>query len=68
MISPPIPVLVISGGRDPMFSQTMGQVLAQNFSRGEHLHLKTAGHLVIAEYPDIVNAAILEWIVKISGT
>ncbi len=68
MISPPIPVLVISGGRDPMFSQAMGQALTQNFSKGEHLHLEKAGHLMIAEYPDFVNAAILEWIEKISGT
>ena len=67
-IAPQIPVLVISGGRDPMFTQQMGEELARIFPSGEHLHLANAGHLLIAEYPERVNAAILEWIEKISGT
>jgi pimeloyl-ACP methyl ester carboxylesterase len=60
-IAPQVPVLVISGGRDPMFSQQMGEELACVFPLGEHLHFADAGHLLIAEYPDIVNTAILEW-------
>ncbi|MEO1067950.1 MAG: alpha/beta hydrolase, partial [Cyanobacteria bacterium J06638_6] len=53
-----VPALVISGGRDPMFSEEMGTALAKHFPQGQHLHLKNAGHLVMAEYPDQVNQAL----------
>ena len=53
-----VPVLVMSGGQDSMFSEEMGEALAAVFSKGEHLHLPDAGHLMIAEYPEIVNEAI----------
>jgi pimeloyl-ACP methyl ester carboxylesterase len=60
--SPPInariPVLAISGGKDPMFTYKMGEDLAACFPLGKHLHLPDAGHLVMAEYPDVVNCAI----------
>jgi pimeloyl-ACP methyl ester carboxylesterase len=60
--SPPInsslPVLVISGGKDPMFTCKMGEELTACFPLGKHLHLPDAGHLVMAEYPDVVNCAI----------
>ncbi len=56
-----IPVLVISGGQDSMFSKAMGEALTAVFPQGEHLHLPEAGHLMIAEYPEIVNEAILQW-------
>ncbi|MDJ0708365.1 MAG: alpha/beta hydrolase [Leptolyngbyaceae cyanobacterium MO_188.B28] len=61
-----IPVLVISGGQDSMFTKQMGDVLAAVFPQGEHLHLPEAGHLLIAEYPEIVNSAIARFIVKLS--
>jgi pimeloyl-ACP methyl ester carboxylesterase len=54
-----IPVLVISAGQDSMFTAKMGEDLADCFPKGEHLHLPNAGHLVMAEYPDIINQAIL---------
>ena len=57
-----IPVLVISGGRDPMFTQEMGEELVQHFPQGKHLHLPQAGHLLIAEYPDVVNQEIARWL------
>lgn len=60
-----MPVLVISGGRDSMFSREMGESLANCFDLGEHLHLPLGGHLLIAEYPEVVNAAIAKWIAKI---
>lgn len=60
-----VPVLVISGGNDPMFTESMGEELAAKFDLGEHLHLPEAGHLLIAEYPQIVNNAIADFIEKI---
>ncbi|MGB3764917.1 MAG: alpha/beta hydrolase [Phormidesmis sp.] len=53
-----IPVLVISGGQDSMFSKEMGEDLAALFPQSSHLHLPEAGHLMIAEYPEVVNQAI----------
>lgn len=58
-----IPVLVISGGNDPMFTAEMGEELADCFPKGKHLHLPNAGHLVMAEYSDVVNDAIALWAV-----
>ncbi len=57
-----LPVLVISGGKDPTFTSQMGEELAACFPKGEHLHLPNAGHLVMAEYRDVVNCAIAEFI------
>ncbi|MGL5803890.1 MAG: alpha/beta fold hydrolase [Xenococcaceae cyanobacterium] len=57
-----VPTLVISGGRDPMFTREMGDALTKCFLFAQHLHLPQAGHLVIAEYPDIVNGAIADFI------
>lgn len=56
------PVLVISGELDPMFTPQMGAELAAYFPRGKHLNLAKAGHLVIAEYPDVVNCAIAKFL------
>lgn len=53
-----IPVLVVSGGQDSMFSYKMGEELTECFMFGKHLHLPEAGHLVMAEYPEQVNCAI----------
>lgn len=61
------PVLVVSGGQDSMFSETMGANLAAVFPRGEHLHLPDAGHLVMAEYPEVINQAIADFRVKHSA-
>jgi pimeloyl-ACP methyl ester carboxylesterase len=55
-----IPALIISGGQDSMFTAKMGEDLAEYFSFGKHLHLPDAGHLVMAEYPDVINNAISE--------
>ena len=57
-----IPVLVISGGQDSMFSKEMGEDLAALFPQSAHLHLPEAGHLMIAEYPEVVNQAIASFI------
>ena len=57
-----VPVLVISGGNDSMFTKEMGAELAITFAHGQHLHLPEAGHLLIAEYPEIVNTAISNFI------
>ena len=59
-----IPVLVITGGKDPSFTQIMGEELSNSFLLGQHLHLPEAGHLLIAEYPQIVNKAIWDFINK----
>ncbi len=63
-INASIPVLVISGGQDSMFTNKMGEELAAYFPFGQHLHLPEAGHLMMAEYPDVVNYAIADLIEK----
>ncbi len=62
-----VPVLVISGGNDSMFTEEMGAELAAKFDYGQHLHLPEAGHLLIAEYPEIVNRAIADLLEKIEN-
>jgi pimeloyl-ACP methyl ester carboxylesterase len=57
-----LPVLVFSGGRDPMFSFAMGEALAARFERGQHRHLPAAGHLLMVEEADRVNGAIADWV------
>ncbi|MBD2104173.1 alpha/beta hydrolase [Leptolyngbya sp. FACHB-261] len=55
-----VPVLVISGDQDPMFMPAMGASLASLFPQGKHLNVANAGHLVMAEQPEIINQAIAE--------
>lgn len=57
-----IPALVISAGQDPMFTKQMGAELATHFRNGTHLHFADAGHLVMAECPDLFNQAIGAWL------
>nr|WP_216903662.1 alpha/beta hydrolase [Synechococcus sp. CCY 9618] len=57
-----VPALVLSGGRDPMFSQAMGDDLAARFVRGRHLHRPDAGHVLMVEQAEVVNSAIVDWI------
>ncbi|MEA5505155.1 alpha/beta hydrolase [Halotia wernerae UHCC 0503] len=57
-----IPTLVITGGKDPMFTQEMGDELASHFVNGTHLHFANAGHLVMAECAELVNQAIADWL------
>lgn len=51
-------ILVVSGGKDPMFTTRMAADLAAYFTQGKHLHIDSAGHLVMAEYPETINQAI----------
>jgi pimeloyl-ACP methyl ester carboxylesterase len=60
-----IPVLVITAGKDPMFTRQMGDDLARHFVNSTHLHFANAGHLVIAEQADLVNSAIAQWMISI---
>ena len=60
-----IPTLAITGGRDSSFSYAMGEQLISHFRRSRHLHVPEAGHIVMAEYPDVVNEAIERWIVEL---
>jgi pimeloyl-ACP methyl ester carboxylesterase len=57
-----IPTLVITGGQDPTFTYEMGEALAAHFIHSKHVHIPNAGHLVMAEFPDLVNQAIADWI------
>lgn len=57
-----LPALVLSGGRDPMFNEPMGEALAGRFHRGVHHHLSEAGHLLMVERAEEVNTLIAEWI------
>lgn len=61
---PDIPVLVITGGQDPTFTADMGADLAAYFPQGRHLHMKEAGHLVMAEYPEAINQAIAQFLIE----
>ncbi|MGF1591415.1 MAG: alpha/beta fold hydrolase [Pleurocapsa sp.] len=61
-----IPVLVITGGKDPSFTKEMGDELANSFTLGQHFHLPTAGHLLIAEDHQTVNQAIADFIDNIN--
>lgn len=63
-----MPVLVISGGQDSMFSKEMEEDLAAVFPNAQHLPLPEAGHLMIAEYPDEVNGAIAHLITQLPKT
>lgn len=38
----------------------MGADLAAYFPQGKHLHLSQAGHLSMAEYPELINRAIAQ--------
>jgi pimeloyl-ACP methyl ester carboxylesterase len=62
-----IPTLVISGGQDVTFSFEMGEALKSHFTPSDHLHLPEAGHVVMAEYPEIVNQAIATWLNSLSA-
>lgn len=57
---PDFPILVVSGGRDPMFTTRMAADLAEYFPQAKHLHIDSAGHLVMAEYPETINSAIAQ--------
>lgn len=57
-----IPVLIISGENDPTFTKAMGDELANSFTNATHLHLPEAGHLLLAEYPDLVNRLIADFV------
>ncbi|MBH8565668.1 alpha/beta hydrolase [Nostoc sp. CENA67] len=57
-----IPALVITAGKDPMFTAKMGNDLASCFVNGTHLHFANAGHLVMAECAELVNQAIANWL------
>jgi pimeloyl-ACP methyl ester carboxylesterase len=59
---PHTPALILSGGRDPMFTWAMGEALAARFHNGCHLHLPDAGHLLMAEQTELVNRSIVAWI------
>jgi pimeloyl-ACP methyl ester carboxylesterase len=59
-----IPILVISAGKDPMFTAKMGDELASHFVNSTHLHFANAGHLVMAECGELVNEAIADWLKK----
>ncbi len=53
-----IPVLVLAGGRDRMVAPRRSAELAAAMPGAELVSVPAAGHAVILECPDIVNAAI----------
>ncbi|MGB7413104.1 MAG: alpha/beta hydrolase [Thermosynechococcaceae cyanobacterium] len=57
-----VPILVVSGGQDPTFTVEMGTALASHFAKGQHLQIEGAGHIVMAEYSDVVDDAIAQLI------
>lgn len=61
-----LPVLVMSGGQDLLFTEQMGRELAAHFPQGQHLHLENVGHLMMAEVPEVINSAIAQFLGQIS--
>ncbi|MEP1077743.1 alpha/beta hydrolase [Leptolyngbya sp. PL-A3] len=57
-----VPTLVITGANDPTFTYDMGENLAALFLHSEHLHLPGVGHVLMAEFPQVVNEAIADWV------
>lgn len=57
-----IPALIMTAGKDPMFTAKMGDELASHFKDGTHLHFADGGHLVMAECAELVNGAIANWL------
>jgi pimeloyl-ACP methyl ester carboxylesterase len=57
-----IPTLVITGAEDPTFTYEMGEALTAEFHHSQHLHLPQAGHILMAEFPEIINRAIADWV------
>lgn len=60
-----MPILAIAGGRDLMFTAKMNDELANRFFQVKHLHLPSAGHLVMAELPQLVNPTIADWVTQL---
>lgn len=57
-----VPLLIITGGRDPMFPYHLGAEVAAQFPHSQHLHFPSASHAVMAELPEQVNAAIATFV------
>lgn len=57
-----VPTLVVSGGRDPVFSREMGETLAAQFGDGSHHHIEEGGHLLMAERPQQLNQLLDNWL------
>ncbi|HTL89777.1 MAG TPA: alpha/beta hydrolase [Leptolyngbya sp.] len=60
------PVTVITGSDDPMFPPAMGHEWLANLlpdqPQSQHITVSKVGHLVMAEAPEIIHQAILDWI------
>ena len=57
-----VPALVMSGGRDPVFTRMMAEQLAEQFVSSHHIHMHESGHLLMAEEPLLFNRAIEDWL------
>ncbi|MFM7425732.1 MAG: alpha/beta fold hydrolase, partial [Elainella sp.] len=55
----------ISGGRDITFTDSMAAELASHFRPSQRLHIPEAGHVVMAEYPELVNRTLANWLAAI---
>ncbi len=60
-----VPALVMTGAKDSTFSHGMGAALTAAFLHSEHISLDEAGHVLMAEFPKVVNEAIADWIDQI---
>jgi pimeloyl-ACP methyl ester carboxylesterase len=61
------PVIVITGGSDPMFPPAMGHEWLANLLHSHsyesvHVTVPEVGHLVMAEAPNVVHQAIEQWL------
>ena len=57
-----LPVLVVTGTDDKLTPPKYGAFLAENISGAQRVSVEAAGHLAPAERPDVVNAAIREFV------
>jgi len=57
-----MPVLLVWGKQDPIFSIEQGRLLAAQNPQAQLVEIEAAGHCVYDEQPQEVNQALLEWI------
>ena len=63
----PVPVLVVWGSADRMFSASGHRALAASFTKSELLTLKDAQHAAYLDQPDTFHAGLLKFLAGLSG-
>ncbi len=56
------PTLLLWGARDPIFSSTDGEKLAQEMPHASLSVIPAAGHVLHEEFPEVVTEALVKWL------